>query len=81
LGQCVAVLIQRKIFLVEKSLENVHKNVQVKSATGKDSVIVKSSTEDMQFRQTTELQEQLRDCKRRNDSLKKELERLRIWPN
>jgi hypothetical protein len=63
LGQCVAVLIQRKIFLVEKSLENVHKNVQVKSATGKDSVIVKSSTEDMHFRQTTELQEQLRDCK------------------
>jgi hypothetical protein len=74
-------LIQRNVFLVEKSLENVHKNVQVKSVAGKDSVLVKSSTDDMQFRQTTELQEQLRDCKRRNDSLKKELERLRIWPN
>jgi hypothetical protein len=74
-------LIQGNVFLVEKSLENVHKNVQVKSVAGKDSVLVKSSTDDMQFRQTTELQEQLRDCKRRNDSLKKELERLRIWPN
>jgi hypothetical protein len=81
LCQCVPVLIQGNVFLVEKSLENVHKNVQVKSVAGKDSVLVKSSTDDMQFRQTTELQEQLRDCKRRNDSLKKELERLRIWPN